>query len=109
MRGPNTFLSTLATSNDTATADDLPAALLESLIPGFGFIRRLLLASLGFDVTFLVSGVLVLVGALSAGKYVYGALSSFAERYLMSSVTIEPNNELYTQVFEILSAPCHDL
>ena len=108
----NSFFAALsagATPPNTTTAtapsfDDLPATLLESFIPGFSFVRRVLLNTINFDVTLLVSGVLVLVGALSAWKYIYTALAAFAEKYLMSSITLEPDSELYTQVMLWISA-----
>jgi len=114
MGGSNSFFAALSagtspTTNSTTTTsspslNDLPATLLESFIPGFSFVRRILLSTINFDVTLLVSGVLVLVGALSAWKYIYTALAGFAEKYLMSSITLEPDSELYAQVMLWISA-----
>jgi len=103
MRGNSIFAALAAPSldqNNTSvpSLDDLPATLLESFIPGFSFIRRVLLTTLHIDITLLVTSILLLIGTLSAGKYLSKSLTSFAESYCMSSITIEPNNELYTQV-----------
>lgn len=106
MRGDSSRLlaAMSSPSSNETTYHDVPATILESFLPGFGFIRRLLLTTLGFDVTFIVSGCLVLIGLFSGSKYLYRALSQFADNYLMSSVHIEPNTELYTQVMSWISA-----
>lgn len=107
MRADSTKLfSVIGSQNpnmNSTSFDDLPATILESFLPGFGFIRRLLISSCGFDVTFIVSGCLVLIGVFSGSKYLYRALSSFAQNYLMSSVHIEPNTVLYGQVMAWVS------
>ncbi|KAF7914252.1 uncharacterized protein EAF01_000658 [Botrytis porri] len=94
-------------SNTTTTAallgGLLPTTLLENLVPGYGYIHKIVLQTVGFDITVLVS----LWAALWLGNKAFDALHSwgwsFVRSYWMSDISISSRDEIHDQVIEFLA------
>lgn len=79
---------------------DLPSKLLEQFLPGFSVLRRFLIASLGFDITLLVTTCLLLVASVTSLRYAGRSILSFGQSWLTATVTINSSDKLYEEVMQ---------
>ncbi|TGO53121.1 hypothetical protein BOTNAR_0304g00150 [Botryotinia narcissicola] len=97
----------VSSSNTSTTAallgGLLPTTLLENLVPGYGYIHKIVLQTVGFDITVLVS----LWAALWLGNKAFDALYSwgwsFVRSYWMSDISISSRDEIHDEVIEFLA------
>ncbi|QSZ32893.1 hypothetical protein DSL72_002474 [Monilinia vaccinii-corymbosi] len=98
----------LSVSSNTSTADTLlggilPTTLLENLIPGYSYIHKIVLQTVGFDITLLVS----LWAALWLGNKAFDALWGFGWAFLRSywtaTISISSRDEIHDEVIEFLA------
>ncbi|KAB8292119.1 hypothetical protein EYC80_007864 [Monilinia laxa] len=92
-----------STSTTTLLGGILPTTLLENLIPGYGYIHKIVLQTVGFDITLLVS----LWATLWLGKKSFDALSDFGWAFLrkhwMADVSISSRDGIHDEVIEFLA------
>ncbi|KAF2467855.1 P-loop containing nucleoside triphosphate hydrolase protein [Lindgomyces ingoldianus] len=88
------------TSSSNTTLINLPSTLLEALIPGYGLISQIIFKLLGFDIGLVVSACLVVVGLSKAIQYLYNKSYGVFSSYFMSSIQIEDDDELFSQIME---------
>lgn len=96
--------STSASASTTSMLGGiLPTTLLENLIPGYGYIHKIVLQAVGFDITLLVS----LWAALWLGKTAFDALLDFGRAFLkthwMADVSINSRDGIHDEVIEFLA------
>ncbi|KAJ8061578.1 hypothetical protein OCU04_009388 [Sclerotinia nivalis] len=98
----------LSVSSNTSTTATLlggllPTTLLENLVPGYGYIHKIVLQTVGFDITLLVS----LFAALWLGNKAFDALWSwvwsFVMRHWMSDISISSRDEIHDEVIQFLA------
>ncbi|KAF2865752.1 BCS1 N terminal-domain-containing protein [Massariosphaeria phaeospora] len=85
-------------TNSTLTS--LPSTLLEALIPGYGIVSQIIRRTLGFDVGLVVSGCLVVFGLFQGAQLLYYKSYSFFASYLLSSIQIEDDDALFSQIMQ---------
>lgn len=84
-------------SNSTMS---LPSLLMDALVPGYGTISQLIHRNLGIDVGYLASGCLVIFGLFQAAQFLYNRSFEYISSYFTSSIYIEDNDTLYSQVMK---------
>ncbi|KAF1848096.1 P-loop containing nucleoside triphosphate hydrolase protein [Cucurbitaria berberidis CBS 394.84] len=87
----------LNSSNSTLS---LPSILMDALVPGYGNISQLIYRLCGIDVGYVVSGCLVLFGLFHGGQFLYNQSFDYIASYFTSSIYIEDNDNLYSQVMK---------
>lgn len=98
-------LSVPSNTSTTATllGGLLPTTFLENLVPGYGYIHKIVLQTIGFDITLLVS----LCAALWLGNKAFEALWAFIWNVLtlhwMSNISISSRDEIHDEVIEFLA------
>jgi len=95
-----------ASANATAPGEPLlnmPTYMLESFLPGFGLISRLLLSMTGIDISSVVSAFMLAAGMLTALQYGWLFLSSLTADWLAARVTIKAGDKLYEQTMDWIS------
>ncbi|CAD6451727.1 b656ec0f-0a53-4e0e-afed-0cd71481acaa [Sclerotinia trifoliorum] len=98
-------LSVSSNTSTTATLLDglLPTTLLENLVPGYGYIHKIVLQTVGFDITLLVS----LFAALWLGSKAFDVLWSWVwtivGRHWMSDISISSRDEIHDEVIQFLA------
>ncbi|KAI9650997.1 hypothetical protein NHQ30_001034 [Ciborinia camelliae] len=99
----NLSVSSNTSSTATILGGLLPTTLLENLIPGYGYIHKIVLQTVGFDITLLVS----LWAALWLGNKAFYALWDFGWSSIglhwMSDISISSRDEIYNEVIEFLA------
>ncbi|KAH8805965.1 BCS1 N terminal-domain-containing protein [Xylogone sp. PMI_703] len=94
-------------SNKTAPAAStgplLPTTLLETFIPGYNTIHRLVLDSFGFDVTVLVSFGAALWVTARISQSLWKLTTSFVQENYMSEITISSTDEIYSHIILFLA------
>lgn len=88
----------LSLDNSTASLTQLPANLLESLIPGYSVISKFLLDALGFDVTLVVSACVLIFGLYTGVKFVWKHAYAQFREYFMSFICIDSDDDMYFHV-----------
>ncbi|RAL66378.1 hypothetical protein DID88_006071 [Monilinia fructigena] len=92
-----------STSTTTLLGGILPTTLLENLIPGYGYIHKIVLQTVGFDITLLVS----LWATIWLGKKAFDALLDFGWVFLkthwMADVSISSRDGIHDEVIEFLA------
>jgi len=92
------------TNHTTSTLlNDVPIYLLESFLPGFGVVSRLLVTSLGFDITALVSACFLAVALAGALRYVWRPIYGFWMYWFTSSISIDSTDKLFEEVMHWIS------
>ncbi|KAM0151369.1 hypothetical protein ACHAPG_008267 [Botrytis cinerea] len=98
----------LSVSSNTSTTATffgglLPTTLLENLVPGYGYIHKIVLQTVGFDITLLVSlwAALWLVNKAFNAFYSWGW--AFVRSYWMSDISISSIDEIHDEVIEFLA------
>lgn len=86
--------------NGTATVTQLPANILEAFIPGYSIIAGFLQDAFGFDITLVVSVCLLLFGLVTTGRYIWSHAYEQFERYCMSYVLIDSDDDIYDQIMD---------
>lgn len=90
--------------NSTASLTQLPANLLEALIPGYSIISRFLFDVLGFDITLVVSVCLLAFGLYTAIKFLWThAWEKFREFY-MSFISVDSDDDIYFHIMNWLQS-----
>lgn len=84
------------TSNTTTTS--LPSTFLESFVPGYGIISQIIFRLFGIDIGLLASGCVILFGLSHAASFCNSYFSSYYDRYFMSAITIDGDDQLYRDV-----------
>lgn len=94
-------------SNNITSPDEallnVPTYMLESFLPGFGLISRLLLSFTGIDISSVVSAFMLAAGMLTALQYSWLFLSSLTTDWLAARVTIKAGDKLYEQTMDWIS------
>ena len=96
--------TTLSPDNSTATLTQLPANLLEALIPGYSIISKFLLDVLGFDITLVVSVFALIFGLYTAVKFLWKHAYAQFQEYFMSFICIDSDDDIYDHVMKWLQA-----
>lgn len=73
---------------------------MDALIPGYGNISQLIYRSFGIDVGYVVSGCLVVFGLFQGAQFLYNRSYDYISSYFTSSIYIEDNDALYSQVMK---------
>lgn len=89
-------LDALTSSNATLTS--IPSVLLDSLIPGYGLISRIIFRVFGFDIGLVVSGCVVVYGLVVGARLLYYRLAKLFSRGFMCSIHVEDDDELFGQI-----------
>ncbi|KAL3422942.1 mitochondrial chaperone BCS1 [Phlyctema vagabunda] len=89
-------------ANSTSAAY-LPTAVLESFIPGYGYLHRFVLYSTGFDVTSLVSYIALLWIAQRIYNSARTAFNSFLHSLWVSEVTINSTDDIHGHLIQFLA------
>ena len=95
-----------AQQGGNTTADVLssvPSQMLEAFIPGFGIVSRFLEASLGIDVTAVVTVLFILVAVTGAFTYAGRAAWRVLKPSCTCTISIVSNDKLYEQVMYWIS------
>lgn len=99
----NSSVSSNTSSTTTLLGGLLPTTLLENLVPGYGYIHKIVLQTVGFDITLLVS----LWAALWLGNKAFDAFSqfiwSFMRSHWMSDISISSRDEIHDEVIQYLA------
>ncbi|KAI9651743.1 MAG: hypothetical protein M1831_000493 [Alyxoria varia] len=90
------------TSNSSASPTEVPIALLETFLPGFGIISGIVNATLGFDITQFVTAAFIVFAFAGALRYVYSATWDFFSRWYTASITIDDCERLYDDVMSYM-------
>ncbi|KAH7312219.1 BCS1 N terminal-domain-containing protein [Stachybotrys elegans] len=87
-------------SSPTEPAETPPPqfALLDYLVPGFSVFSRAIHAYLGIDLNLYIPLLLVVFGAIFSWNYLSGYIWGCVEKYLMSSVKIRTDDEIYNMI-----------
>lgn len=85
----------LPSDNSTNSLTQLPANLLEALIPGYSVISKFLLDVLGFDVTLVVSVFALVFGLYTAVKFLWKHAYAHFQEYFMSFICIDSDDDIY--------------
>lgn len=101
-----TFMKTVNNGNSTANAtlNQLPASLVEAVIPGYGVISQFVKDHFGFDISIVVTVLAGVLGLYKALTWAWGHLYSSFEIYCMSKVYIEEEDDLFEMVIKWLAA-----
>lgn len=97
-------LTTLSSDDNVTSLAQLPANLLEVLIPGYSIISNFLLHVLGFDATLLVLIFALLFGLYTAVTFLWTHAYAQFEEYFTSLVYIDHDDDMYMQVMKWLQA-----
>jgi len=89
------------TSNKSIT--HLPTSLLEAFIPGYSLISRYLQEAFGFDVSVIVSVLSFAFALFTAGRFVYRHSFALFERYFMSSISVEAEDDIHDHIMAWLA------
>ncbi|RDW83013.1 hypothetical protein BP5796_04504 [Coleophoma crateriformis] len=81
----------------------LPTAILEGFIPGYGYIHRFVLQSTGFDVTSLVSLIALLWASARIYKSLYSALVTAVQAVWVSEITINSTDDIHNHLIQFLA------
>ncbi len=103
----NAFLAVNITDmaeNATARITQLPANLLEAFIPGYSVISKFILEALGIDTTLVVSVCLLMFGLVTAATFLWRHTSDLFEKYCMSAISVESDDDIYDHIMAWLSA-----
>jgi chaperone BCS1 len=76
----------------------IPANVLEAFIPGYSLISGFILEWLGFDISIIVSIFALLLGVVTAVRYLYKALRTLGLDYLTASITVYAGDDIYDHV-----------
>ena len=90
----------LPTDSSNTSVTQLPINILEAFVPGYSFISKILLDSLGFDITLLVSVCFLLFGLGTSFKFAWKYASEQFSEYFMSSIRIDSDDDIYDHVME---------
>lgn len=89
-------LDALMSSNATLTS--LPSVLLDSLMPGYGLLSRIIFSIFGFDIGLVVSGCVVVYGLFLGARLLYLRCFKLFSRVFMCSIQVEDEDELFNQI-----------
>ena len=90
----------LPTDNATTSVTRLPANILEAFIPGYSLMSKLLIDSLGFDITLLVSVCFLIFALATSLKLAWKHTSEQFNEYFMSYIRIDSDDDIYDHVME---------
>lgn len=79
---------------------ELPATVLEAVVPGYSLLSKFILQVFGFDIGVVVTLGLVLAALAKALDYLWDRISSIFFDHLTSSVYIEDNEDLYGSLYK---------
>lgn len=88
----------MAANTTIGAAPTAHIAMLDSFVPGFSILSRLIEGLLGIDITWLVSFGLLIAAAFSAGGYAWSRASKFLLSWFTSSIYIRSSDEIYKNV-----------
>ena len=88
--------------NSTASPTEVPIAILETFLPGFGIISRIVNATFGFDITQVVTAAFIVFAFASALRYVYLSVWEFFSRWYTASISIDDCERLYGDVMSYM-------
>ena len=91
-------------NTNRTTISQVPAQLLESFVPGYAVISKLILNSSGVDITGIGSLSLTAFLSFTAASYLLGHVRRYCDEYLTSSVCIEENDLLFDSFVAWLAA-----
>jgi mitochondrial chaperone BCS1 len=88
-------------SNDTTTIPgiaQLPSSILEAFIPGYSFISKYLLDGFGFDISIIVSILILGFACATSVHYIYRHLQVIFLTYFTASVVIDAYDHIYDNI-----------
>ena len=95
----------LARDNSTQiTISQIPALLLESFIPGYAVVSKLVLNSFGVDITNIVTLIFAVTLTFTASKYLFSHAHVYFDLYWTSSVSIDDPDTHFDFIMEWLTA-----
>ena len=105
MRRPELLqhLNTTQPHSDGLRNISLPSNILETFIPGWHIMSRVLTDLLGFDINIFVSACTILFALVSAGSYVWRRASEFVSRWCMTRIVINGDDMIHKHVMNWLS------
>ncbi|EPE24851.1 P-loop containing nucleoside triphosphate hydrolase [Glarea lozoyensis ATCC 20868] len=80
-----------------------PSTLLETFIPGYSHIHRILLVNFGFDVTLVVSFGAALWVSARILKSVWTVLAGLMKSYFMAEITVSSKDEIHGHLIQFLA------
>ncbi|KAG0646419.1 putative chaperone BCS1-B [Hyphodiscus hymeniophilus] len=112
MRQNNAFSSLLTnvlpsdsanSSSPTGTPQISPTALLETFIPGYGPIHRLILSTLNIDITVVVSLVTVIWLSARIFRSGWAVIWSLLSSYFMAEISVSSTDEIHSHLIAFLA------
>ena len=83
-----------------AMLTDLPTTILESFIPGYRLISRLIYQATGIDINLFVSVFFVIAALATSSRFLWDRFYLLFSKYYMSSIHINDEDDLYNGVLD---------
>jgi chaperone BCS1 len=96
-------MSSAGESTATMITGLVPTMILESFIPGYGYIHKIVYQTIGFDITILVTLAVALWLLKKVYNYLYSFSWNFLISYYMADISISSRDEIHDQVIEFLA------
>ncbi|MCJ1364043.1 hypothetical protein MMC16_003152 [Acarospora aff. strigata] len=97
------LLSAEGSNMSAPSLTQLPANILEAFIPGYSIISKFLLDVLGFDISLVVSICFLIFALGSSVRFFWKHASAQFSRYLMSSISVDSDDDIYDHVMAWLA------
>lgn len=94
----------LGTNGTNATITDIPANILDALVPGYSVISKHVLNVFGLDISLFVTLAVIVLAAFKGGQYVYYKVAKGFRYMFLSSVYIEEHDDLFDMLMDWLAA-----
>lgn len=89
--------------NETLDFTHLPTTMLEAFIPGYSLVSRFMLEALGFDISIIVSLLVIGFGLVTAGSYIYDVACKQFTKYFTCSIRLENYDDIYDHALKWLA------
>ena len=90
------------TLNATSIAH-LPVTIVEALVPGYSFVSKFLLESIGLDISLIVSAVAIAFAVSTALRYSWKNVYAQLKVYFMSSITVDSEDDIHQHIMSWLA------
>ncbi|KAL9128174.1 MAG: hypothetical protein Q9217_003099 [Psora testacea] len=87
----------------TTNITQIPTNIVEAFIPGYSIISKLLYEYLGFDVSLMVTGSLLIFGLIGTSIFLCKNISVYFKDQVTSSISIRSDDDIYDHVMEWLA------
>ena len=91
-------------NGSNATFTELPANILDALVPGYSVISKHLLNVFGLDISLFVTLAVIILAATKGGQYAYYKVAKAFRYMFLSSVYIEEHDDLFDMLMDWLAA-----